>query len=826
MFWKWFRLVFLLILSSSIFYIGHNGIPFFENPVPPVTKLVNPYTGFWKNNAKYNPRPTEVTSALLQEPVIVKWEERNVPHIFAKNDHDLYFAQGYLTAHDRLWQMDFISRVSGGRVAEVVGDKAVEFDRFHRRIGLLRSAKLAIDTLKSYPDQYNSLLAYAEGVNAYIQTLKPKNYPIEFKILNYKPENWTPLKSALILKYMAWDLDGSTEEGYISSSKAAVPDSIFTDLFPDVRPFYKPIIPNIVKAPRRNRPRNEYYIPPNDYYTPPSNNSGSPFGIREVYKKGSNNWVINGEKSRSGHPILANDPHLSLSLPSIWYENQLSNGSTNVYGVSIPGVPMVTIGFNNDIAWGLTYTTSDPIDFTQIQLNGELTQYELDGKWVNPLIVTDTIFVKNSSPIVNKTLITEVGPIIFTEKPEQSGYNNTIPGQHVAMNWTAQRPTTEFVTMYLLNKAKNLEDYKKALPYFKAPGQNMIFASKDNDIAIWHNGQFPIRDQDKARTVQPSATSDLIWNEYIPFDELPHSINPRQNYLVSANQPPISGYYKYYLGADDYSSFERTNRINEVLDSLNSIIPYDFQKLQVDNYSVLAELVLPTLLDLVTNESLTEDEKDVFDELNNWNYEYSYLSKSPGIFDEWLKQLRIAIWQDEAMPEFRDKAWNLPSTDVTIHTILNDSLSVYFDNHTTSRVETRKDMVRESFHEAVSGFVSKHGSLSEKWQWGFVNPTSINSLANLPGFGASQVSTTGGSKRAVNALSGSHGPSWRMIVELGKKPIAYGVYPGGQSGNPGSEDYNSFTARWAGGNYFDLYLLSNENDDPVSLTKTEFTPKK
>lgn len=816
MFWKWFRLVFLLILTSTIYLIGQNGIPFLETPVPPLGKLINPFTGFWKNDKNYNSLPDEIIDQNLKEEVIVKWDERQVPHIFATNDADLYFVQGYLTARDRLWQMDFISRVSGGRVAEVVGEKALEFDRFHRNIGLLRSAQSAIDTLKSYPDEYAALENYSRGVNAYITSLKPKNYPVEFKILDYDPELWSPLKSALILKYMAWDLDGDNDENDMSQAKAFVPDSIFSQLYPTERPYYKPIIPSAYKKPSRKTTRSNQQ-PVYNYYQPI---------VQDSYQKGSNNWVVNGQKSRSGMPILANDPHLSLSLPSIWYETQLNNGNSNVYGVTIPGVPMIVIGFNEDVAWGLTYTVSDPIDFTKMVLNQEKTQYQLDGKWENALTVTDTIIVKGMPPVVNKSLITKLGPIVYIDSLPRYGFNSVIPGENVAMNWTALGPTTEFVTMYRLNRAKNLQDYQEALPFFKAPGQNMIFASKDNDIAIWHNGKFPIRTEDKARFTQSEATSDLVWNNFIPFEELPHSINPRENFLFSANQSPVSGNYPYYLGSDGYTSFQRCNRIEEVLDSLNAIVPFDFQQLQLDNHSILAEMLLPTLLDCVDYNQLSPESKDVYNELKSWDYEYDALAKSPGFFDAWFWQIRQAIWFDEAKPEDRDKDWLLPFEDRTTQLILTDTLSNFFDDQTTPIIEDWRDIIEKSFNKTSTEFIEKHGSLSDQWQWGNINPTSINSLANLPGFGAKNIVTTGGSKRSVNALSGSHGPSWRMIVEVGKEPHAFGVFPGGQSGNPGSENYDSNVEAWAKGQYFKLYLLKNSSDQPVNLTKTLFKPSK
>lgn len=825
MFWKWIRFIILLVICSTIYFIGHFGIPFLKSPVPPIGKLVNPYTGFWQNDDNVDEVPELIEHPDIKAEVTVLWDDRLVPHIFAENNHDLYFTQGYLTANHRLWQMDFLSRVSGGRLSEVIGARAKEFDLFHRRIGLLEAAKQTIDTLKHYPEEYAAIASYTQGVNAYIEQLNRKQYPVEFKLMNYKPEKWTPLKSALILKYMAWDLDGSVIEGQITKAYHAFSDSLFNKFYPAINPYYKPIIPtqnegdnNRISPLRRNQIRNrttyQYTMSPRSDLFLPSFLTNSDF----TYQKGSNNWVVSGKKSRSGNPILANDPHLSLSLPSLWYENQLISNDVNVYGVSLPGVPMVVIGFNNSVAWGLTYTTSDPIDFTKINFKENSNQYKLEDKWVNARIRQDTIKVKGGENLIATTHITAVGPVIYRDFIPQLGFNSMIPGDNVAMNWTAQQPTLEFLTMYKLNRAKNFEDYKKALPYFSSPGQNFVFASKENDIAIWHTGKFPIRDAEHGRLVSEILCLDDIWSSSIPFEKLPHIKNPEQGFIVSANASPIKGDYPYYLGADDYATFERTNRIVEVLDSIQSIIPYDFQKLQLDTYSLLAEKTLPNLLQQLNKSNLNQTEMDAFNELSSWDYLYDAGSKSASIFDTWIWELRRIIWSDEVVNKNLD--WKMPRIDVTSYFVLTDSTLVQYDDKRTEEIESLNDVINISFKNAVAELIEDYGSLNDNWQRGNVNPTYIQSLANLDGFGSKKLQT-GGSKRSVNAISGSHGPSWRMIVELGEKPIAYGVYPGGQSGNPGSFYYNNFVNDWARGNYFELlYLQDKDSTNKIMATTT------
>ena len=818
MIWKWSRLIILLLLSGIVYFFCQVGVPFLKSPLPPFGKLLNPTTGFWKNTSAFDDNDPEINHELIEQTVDVLWDERRVPHIFAENNHDLYFTQGYIHAKERLWQMDFVTRVSSGRLSEVVGERAANFDQFHRRIGLGYSAKLTIDTMKSFSAEYAALEAYSDGVNAYIEKLKPADRPVEFKILNYKPEKWSPYKSALVLKYMAWDLDGSAKDKYMTNAKRVLPEEVFNAAYPLLRPYTNPVAPEV---PRRRRRAAQQYN-----YQPTRTYSGGDFAPNP-YQKGSNNWVVNGSKTRTGKPILANDPHLGLTLPAIWYENQLSSNDCSVYGVSLPGVPMVVIGFNTDVAWGLTYTQSDRIDFVKMDLNEEKNQYRLKGKWENPLILEDTIVVRGAANRINRTLITKFGPIVYTDSIPNEGYNNMIPDFNMAMNWTAIAPTLEFITMYRLNRAKNLSDYKAALPYFAAPGQNFVFASKDNDIAIWHNGKFPIREMEQARFVNEKAEESNLWDEYIPFDELPHSENPAQGFLVSANQQPHGENYPYYLGSDAYSDFERSNRIIEMINEVGTgITPQDFQNIQLDNKSMMAEKILPLLLEKLDETTLRDDEADVYAELNSWDFNYTAFSKSPGIFYAWLSELRKSIWQDEIKPEFAEDYFWLPFSDRTTELFLTDTLSVFFDDKTTPQVETYRDVIETSFKNAVEGFVEKHGGLNESWQWGKLNPTKIGALANMSGFGVNRELITGGSSDAVNAIDGDSGPSWRMIVSLdGETPTAFGIYPGGQSGNPGSEDYESSIDTWAKGGYYPLHLISDKNNPGIQVEKTIFKPE-
>ena len=345
--------------------------------VPPFGKLLSPYRGFWRNAEAASDFPAQQALALpgLQAPVTVRYDDHRVPHIFAQNDHDLYYAQGYLTARDRLWQMDFIAHVAAGRLAEIVGPARLETDRFFRRMGLKYGAEKSLAVAMADPTISTVLTAYADGANAYIGGLTPATYPFEYKLLDYAPEPWKPLNSALILKYMAFDLSGRSDDLRMSNALGKYGPAVMRDLFPDYPVREDPIVP--VGTPLDFDP---LPVPP-----VPESFSADYSGLTPQNEPdkdlGSNNFAVSGAKSASGYPLLANDPHLQFNLPSIWYQVQLAAPGANTYGVSIPGAPFIIIGFNEQVAWGVTNVAADVLDWYQLKFKDNTQrEYWHDGR--------------------------------------------------------------------------------------------------------------------------------------------------------------------------------------------------------------------------------------------------------------------------------------------------------------------------------------------------------------------------------------------------------------------------------------------------------------
>jgi len=361
--------------------------------VPPIGKLANPFAGFWRNNDATDKIPRKLDLPGLQEEVRVVWDDLRIPHIFARNDHDLYMAQGYVMARDRLWQMEFIARYAGGRLSEIVGPRALDQDRYHRRLGMTWAAENLLKGLESEAELKAGLEAFGEGVNAHIRSLRRAAYPLEYKILDYAPEPWTPLNSALILKYMALDLTGGNRDFALTRLKEEMGESLVDELFPFVAPFQDPVIPpGTVWGFKAGQPG-----PAGLAGTPSSPKPSGKIPAADPWDDfiGSNNWALAGARTKSGFPILANDPHLALNLPSIWYALQLSAPGVNVFGIALPGAPGVIIGFNENLAWGMTNAGSDVLDWFKIQFkDANRKEYFYEGAWRSTTVRREEIKVR------------------------------------------------------------------------------------------------------------------------------------------------------------------------------------------------------------------------------------------------------------------------------------------------------------------------------------------------------------------------------------------------------------------------------------------------
>lgn len=825
------KLLFFSLLSISCLLLFSSKI----GNIPPLAKFLNPFSGFWQNaeSSKITAR-TKIQLKGLKNPVSILIDTLGVPHIFAETDYDLYYAQGYITARDRLWQLDFQSRYASGRLAEIIGKKAIELDRYQRRMGMLFGAEKMLEESRKDKASYQALLAYSDGINAYIHELKPKNYPIEFKILDYKPEKWTLLNTALLLKLMSATLASRSDEMKMSNIREIYGIDIVQDLFPNY-PFKEdPIIPTGTpwhfEAQSHKADPHPYLPVQATKSTNIQTNNNLP---EELYSRlltvekdeniGSNNWAIAGNRTQTSMPILANDPHLNLTLPSIWYQIQLHTPQMNVSGVSLPGAPGVIIGFNENIAWGVTNVGSDVLDWYQVNFKDESCQeYLFDGRWKKTTNRIEEIKVRNGDPILDTVFYTHHGPVSYTTntKPRDFEPARQVP-INFALKWVAHLPSNEIKTFLKLNRAKTYEDYQEALTHYTAPAQNFIFANNQQDISITSNGFFPAKEKEHGKFLLDASKPQDDWKGEIPFEHKPTIKNPDRGFVSSANQSPTDQTYPYYLNWQ-FAPYERGHRINQVLSTFKNASVDDFINLQNDDYSILAENVLKELISIIDDTKLTSKEYESLATLKSWNLHYASSSIAASIFETWFNTLTDFIWYDKFGKP--DMFMRYPSRDRTVQLILYEPESPWYFNKFSQKYETQKDVVNLSFKKTIEQLSSQYGDLLENWRWSKVKKTHVPHLANISGFGSRSLEV-GGTTHTINAMSESNGPSWRMVVALGKEPTAYGVLPGGQSGNPGSKFYDNQLSAWEQGKLHQLIFLKNTDEHSEAIiTRITLTP--
>ncbi len=820
---KVIRLILSTFFTILLVYLFHNRaseMPLLRQvkaiqSLPAIGSFLNPFGGFWANAEP--PRPaTSIRLEIdeIQEPVDIIFDERLVPHIFARNEHDLYFAQGYIIAKYRLWQMDFITRAAAGRLSEVVGRAALDFDRKQRRIGMVYAAEKAMEGMMEDETSRQVVEAYTEGVNTYIKQLAFKNYPIEFKLLGYEPELWSPMKSALLLKYMAQDLSFRSDDGALTQALQKFGKEALDELFPGYTRLQDPIIP---KSTTFDFKKKEIPKAPKSFFAP---DTLSVFREAPEDKSGigSNNWAVSAEKSASNYPLLSNDPHLRLNLPSIWFEMQLVAPKLNVYGVALPGSPGITIGFNQEVSWGVTNVASDVTDWYRIQFKDNTFQeYWHDNQW-KPIaqIRIEEIKIRNGETFKDTILFTHHGPIVALSEDSAFAKNQGFP-LNCALRWTAHDPSQELATFYKLNRAKNYNDYREALKNYQCPAQNFVFADVKNNIAITSNGKFPLKWEEQGKFLLDGSDTTHDWHDWIPMEQNPYVRNPERGFVSSANQFPVSdSLYPYYLHWK-FASYGRGSRINERLEAMQAITADSMRLLQGDDLSPLARDVLPAMLALTPDSLLASKQKEAFDLLKNWNYRFSVKAIAPTIFKRWWGEFSRATWADD----FDERGMRFPPQEV-LQLMVQDydstaQISKWFDDASTPEVETLAEILLSSFQATLKKLNDEKGAMGEAWQWSNYRDTQINHLIpGLDAFSAKGI-VSNGDKTTVNALGPTTGPSWRMVVALGAKPKAYVIYPGGQSGNPGSFYYDNFIDTWSQGQLAEVYYMvrSNEKSDRI-----------
>lgn len=773
-------------------------------PLPsPPGKFFSPQHGFWQNAEPTDQSfDADISIPGIKGKAQVYFDERLVPHVFAENDQDLYFIQGYLHAKFRLFQMDLQTLAAAGRASEIAGKKAIEFDKEQRRLGMVYAAENTLKMVEADPDSRSMFDAYTSGVNAYIGQLKESQLPLEYKLLNVKPGQWSNLRTCLLLKMMAKMLSSGTENDLLNTNAKAVflPDELKM-LYPQVPDSLMPIVPKGTAfdpagiIPVKPASADSLYF-----------NNKSTANANEISKpdpnNGSNNWVVAGTKTASGAPILCNDPHLELSLPSIWYEMQLSSPASNVYGVSLPGSPFVIIGYNDSVAWGVTNAQRDVKDYYEIKFrDNSKKEYWFDSAWTPTQLRIEEINVKGGPVVYDTVAYTVFGPVMY----DQSFSKPVSANRNLAVRWVAHDASNEGFAFYHLNRAKNYDDYVNAISDFSCPGQNFVFASKGGDIAIWQQGRFPARWNGQGLYVMPGEDSSYMWQGFIPQKENPHSKNPERGFLESGNQRPADSTYPYFIPGSYITA--RAITIEKYLGAMAGIRPEDMMKLQNNYFNTTAEDIRPLLLKYIKEGALNAEEKKYLQWVRDWDLMASPDSKGQTVYQNWWDSLQVCIWADDLA---RADSAAFPWAQTTMELLLKDSAMKFIDNINTPAVETLYDQVTDAMHRAANRLATAERDGRLEWAR-FKRPAVYHLLKDaLPAFARTDLNI-GGNGDIINAVTKSHGPSWRMIVQLSAETEAYAVYPGGESGNPGSQYYDDYLDKWVKGEYYKLWFM-HESD--------------
>ncbi len=810
------------VITAGLIYVLNRPI----GPLPmPAGKFLSPQHGFWQNaEAGSKSYDQNLRIPGLKGKATVYFDDRLVPHVFADNEEDLYFIQGYLHAKFRLFQMDLQTKAAAGRASEIAGKKAINYDREQRRLGMVFAAENAMTEIEKDPLSKSLFSAYTNGINTYIESMKESDIPVEYKLLNIRPEKWSNLRTALLLKMMAKMLSSGTESDLARTSLKMdfMPDEL-KNLYPQVPDSLEPIVP---KGTVFDKPgivpvkpagadsvyfNNKDLVRDHERYKPDINN-------------GSNNWVVAGNKTQSGAPILCNDPHLELTLPSIWYEMQLTGPGANTYGVSLPGSPFIIIGFNDSVAWGVTNAQRDVKDYYQVKFKDKSKkEYWFNGAWQPAKLRIEEIKVKGGATVYDTVAYTIFGPVMYDE----SFTGDRTVTSNLAVRWTAHDPSNEGMAIYHLNHAKNYDDYENAIKTFDCPGQNFVFASKKGDIGIWQQGKFPARWEGQGMYVMPGLDSSFMWQGFIPQQENPHSKNPERGFLESANQRPADSTYPYFIPGSYITP--RGITITNKLASMNQITPEDMMKLQYDYFNSTAEDARPLFLKYTRENDLDASAKKYLDIFKNWDLMASPDSKGQTVYTFWFDCLEQLIWGDELSKimirslskadTFKDGnalyqslinnridfPMAVPEKEIQLEQLLKDSAFRMIDNIYTARKETLADMITDAIIKA-SARLSKFEADGRLEWWKSKKPGVFHLIKDLKGF-ARQNLHVGGNGNIVNAVTQSHGPSWRMIVQLTGNTEAWGVYPGGESGNPGSRFYDDGVDKWVEGKYNKLWFM-------------------
>ena len=785
-----------------------------------------------------------VAVAGLAEPIDIVRDADAVPHIFASNELDALFGLGYVHAQDRLWQMEFQRRIGLGRLSEIFGGVTLTQDRFLRTVGYARAARTAWAAMPD--DARRQVNAYVAGVNAFLADHHGSTLPPEFRILNFEPEPWTGVDVVVWVKMMAWDLSANYSVELLRHDLAQVvgPGKL-AQLMPPPADDGVNILTGVgaeLASPERSRrARPAHAIGVGAELARPSSKGGAssaPTRILDAFADalsqghpavadfllggatteslGSNNWVVDGTRTASGKPLLANDPHLGAKVPSLWYLAHMSAGAFDVVGATLPGGPAVVLGRNRFIAWGMTNVAADVEDLYRETLDPTGRFAEFRGVLEPLLIVPEKIVVKGRAPVTIDVRISRHGPLVSDAinqtNAAQPAADRRPPLEPMALRWTALDATdTTTASILQLDSARNWNEFVSALAGFVVPSQNFVYADVDGHIGYYAPGRIPIRAHGDGSQPADGASGEDEWTGWIPFAQLPHVYDPPEHIIVTANQRPAPAGYPYLLGVDWPEPY-RAQRITELLKQKRALTADDFAAMQADKVSLHARTLVPLLV--AHAHPIDDADAQALALVRAWDDDARGDSAATAIFEAWFLQLAPVIAGDDLGARLT-AAYAGRFSSVTrfiVHTLATNDVAWCDDRRTPAR-ESCDDAVSAALHGAVADLTRLLGAGPWHWRWDAVHRAifphqGLDAVPALRPFLSRSVRSAGDwSTIDVGAVAADHPfeqhsvASYREIIDLAPNGDSRFIDAVGESGNPMSPHYDDFLKDWSAVKY-------------------------
>lgn len=784
-------------------------------PVPRLGPFLDPVRGAW-SVARGAELPANHSARVsgLSAPVTVLYDHRGVPHLFGANELDLVRALGYVAARDRLLQLELQWRAGAGRLTELLGPGLLAADRRIRALGMADAAERRFLSLPADSRDRLLLDAYADGVNARIAELGPRDIPLEYHLVGRTPTPWHPVHGLYLLGRMGWTLALSDLEDQQERARAIVGPAAADALYPVHSPIQEPIVPNGQTVARYDAfqlpPPGEHGMDPPAPAPAPAESTGmaaestlSGF-LRDSRSfpdaVGSNNWAVAPHRTAAGYALLAGDQHLDLSLPSLWYEAHLViPDSLDVYGVTIPGAAGIIIGFNRDVAWTFTNAEADVRDryAEVVDDTARPASYRLDGSW-RPIRLEEQRYLDpaGSLLLVDTVRFTHRGPLT---RSREGGWMST--------RWTVLEAGGELTQFSGAARAATALAWLDSMAAYHAPAQNMLVADRGGVIAIRSTGRFPLRPVVRGDLVQRGDTTASDWPGDWPLADLPQAVNPLQGYLASANQEPIDPRVNpRYLGADWYSPW-RAIRINELLRKDSAVTPDAMRRYQTDPGSPAADVFVPAFFSAARRFPERDSLQRAAALLAQWDRRYTRDNSRAVLYEAAIRETQRLLWDELRGPPGTERPPHDPGLAI-VAVLLREPGSVWWDRRSTRAVEDRDEILARALVTAMVETERRYGPPEgDGWRWDRIRHANIWHLLHLRGLSALEVPVQGG-QSTLNPSSGpgAFGPTWRMVVELGPEIRAWGIYPGGQSGNPASSRYADRVRTWSEGQLDTLFV--------------------